>query len=214
MELTKKRTVLSCGPQRTERIKILFQYGVMLLGGFFIGTVLPSFLSQATQMNLADTIAQHFALPFSHCQGWLNRISLVSYDSAMDWTLVGISFLFSFSVLNYLISDILLTYMGFRFGICISMLCRLVGSERNGFVFRPSHLLSFLFFKLLILICLFLYSYRLTAYSYEIKQTFKNGRASIRLEYLIPLLGSTLLCGILIFLIHALYGWIIFNISK
>ena len=66
----------------------------------------------------------------------------------------------------------------------------------------------------IILICLFLYSYRLTAYSYEIKRTFKNGRASIRLEYLIPLLGSTLLCGILIFLIHALYGWIIFNISK
>ena len=214
MGLTDKRTVLSYGPERAERIKILFQYGFMLLGGFFIGALLPSFFSQDTQMKLADTVAQHFSLPFANCQGWLHRLSLVSYASAMDWILIGISFLFSFSVLNYLISDIVLSYIGFRFGLCISILCRLIGAECNSFVFHRSHLLSFGVFKLLIVVCLFLYSYRLTSYSYEIKQTFRNGRASIRLEHLIPLLGLTLICGILIFLIHVLYGWIIFHISK
>ena len=204
----------SCAPERIERIKILFQYSFMLFGSGLLGMLLPSCFSQGTKYVIWDTIFEHFSFPFSASSGWWSKLSLVASSCAMDWILMGISFLFAFSILNYLISDIVLTLIGLRFGIGISMLWWLIGVERNGFFVRWSHFVTFLCCKLLVILCLFLYSYLLTFYSYKIKSSFVKGRAFVRSEHLIPLLGSTILGCVVIFLIHACYGWIIFSISK
>lgn len=209
MDFTEKHSIRDNSPQRTERIKILFQYTVMLAGSVVMGMAVPSFLGDTALASIANTVTQHFDNPFSLCQTLSERIRLIAYYSLTDWILIAISFLFAFSILNYLISDVVLAYAGFRFGFSVSILYHMLRAPLQEFLIRVSHLVAFAVFKTLILICLFVYSCLLTVHSYRLKQSANHGRASIHMDLLLPLIACTLTASALIFLIHTAYGWII-----
>lgn len=123
-----KRYVLARIP-RGEPTKILVQYSSLSVGAVVVGAFLAKF---AYLPFLLEHANKHFALPFLYCTSTKDvSIEFLQYISAD--LLCAILLLFaSFSLLNYLCSDLILTFQGLRLGIAISAFVALRDTEYRG----------------------------------------------------------------------------------
>lgn len=184
--------------KQAEACKILFQFVLMLIASFFGGI----FFVREFGINFSYKIWDKALLHFSHSHASGATPTHIINDVLSSSLIYVISllliFIFSFSFINYLVTDILLATNGFCAGLCITLvyICR----KQIGI---PSFL-AFTLFVFASLITVFFFALRMAIYSLELKLDTANGR--MRLEprliarialTLLSTLGTLVLLGFL-----------------
>ena len=198
-----------------EKTKIIFQYTLMVIAAAIAGWLLPRFFGDALWQKASQAITAHFSLPFSALEGIgviLQRVYSYFKPTLLCIILVAV---FSFSSLSCLVTDCVLIYLGMRVGCSLSVLSSLakgatIVSSPPGTVCR----FLFVVFQLLLVVIFWLYSLRAAKYSYELRVYSKEGRALLPKKAVGALLLYTTLYTIMLFLLHALYGYSIYLVSK
>lgn len=197
-----------------ERMKILIQFLIMLLASLLAGGIFTEFLGAEALLTLSQRVSTHFVAPFAGCMGLGDAVGAVVRYSAAELICVVVTFVFSFSVLNYLTSDLILVYRGFTFGFSACLLYRMLMMEHMGY--QPGWLRFFIFVgaKGCILLGFFLYSWRAALHSYELKRLNDAGRAIWNTRVMGALiLGTLAFCGLILFF-NGFYCLLIFVLSK
>ncbi len=198
-----------------ERLKIIFQYTLMVVASCVAGWILPRFFGEALWQDIGKAVSKHFDHPFSALDGIGAVVHTVYSYFKPTLVCIGIVAIFSFSSLSCLVSDGILVYLGIRVGCALSILISIF-QESSPIPYRPSSLCVFFFilFHLLWLVFFWLYSIQAAKYSYQLRMYSKEGRAIFPKKAVGALAISTLLCAISLFLLHLLYGFSIYLVSK
>ncbi len=155
-----------------EKRKIVFQFTLMLVAAVIAGICFTRFLGEGTVFGLAQKIYLHFSdkLPqnaaLSYFFSTLFRIALP------DLICIISLFLFSFSFVNYMVSDAVLVFAGFRFGFNAALI-RLAGIYSVGI----GNSLSFWLLKGVMLPVLLAFSCKMALYALQLRRfSGANGR--------------------------------------
>jgi len=176
----------------TEKLKVAFQFFIMIFCSAFIGYVFCGLLSEELILSLTVSISTHFENTFAFCEGPLEY-----FGEALVYTLpeiICITFIFfaSFATFNYLATDAALLFYGFRFGMSATLLFLLISSDGSIYQIRYSELIIFIIFKIFLLVLLVKYSYTAAKYSYSLKKVGPLGRPDVKIKVLFPFLISSL----------------------
>lgn len=202
-------------PWEREQLKIMFQYALMLVAASIAGWILPRFLSDGVWQSAQTAIASHFDAPFVELNSTRQAVSKVFSFFCPTLVCVGMVGIFSFSSLSCLISDGVLVYLGMRTGCTVSMLFAMSNGS-TPFPYRPEPVCVFLFilFKLLLLFFFFIYAVQAAKQAYQMRRYSKEGRTVFEPQTVGILLLQTLLCVAVLFLLHLLYAYSIYFVSK
>ena len=160
--------------EQLERSKIIFQFVLMLIASILCGVFFVQILSDSYLDNVLVNVSKHFNAPFkghTDIDGVLSSYLAYSFS---DICCIVIIYIFSFSFISYIVTDITIAFCGFRFGVGIALLWRLA-FVRIGF-FNCG---VFVVLRLLMLVILLIYSYKMAFYSLRIRISSTNGRAAI-----------------------------------
>jgi hypothetical protein len=153
---------------RIERYKIAFQFFLMLTASIICGVCLTKILSEGLRSNAYEKIIRHFIsakIPRTFFEYFVDYIKMSSMDILI---ILGI-FIFSFSFINYVVTDILIVFIGMRFGFGAFLL-----SSTLNVSFTDK--MAFYIFKIIIIVMMFVFSYMMAVYSLEIRRFSSNGR--------------------------------------
>lgn len=193
-----------------EYVKIALQYALMLLAAFVAGWLLPRFFSETLWQNVYERVFFHFS-PVNP-----QPIMQTAYRFAKPLLICVLAiFIFSFSSLTCLVSDGFLVYLGARTGCACSVLYAFL-QAMNSQTDAPLPMACFLFvlFHLLLLIGFFLFSLCMAKYSYRLRVYSKEGRTLFHPATVLMLILHTVVCAALFFLLHVLYSYGIYLLSK
>lgn len=190
---------------RIERVKILFQYFLMLFCAFVLGALIKNFLSENYIISLHEIICGHFNSDlFSYSKSAEMLIQVIKY-SLSDIISVSLIFVSSFAVFNYISSDLVLIYNGIKYGFSAFFLISEMFTDTQIAGISFFDVFSFILFKLSILAVLLTYSYYSAIYSSAFKRQAPNGRSVIIWKPLASYLVATLSCIGAFLMLNALY---------
>ena len=159
-----------------ERIKILFQFLVTLLFAFVSGALLCGACSDTLVVSSQIAINAHFNSMFSGAVSFQDVFStVVAYTLPYIFAIIAIAVL-SFSVFNYLVSDVVLLICGVKVGFSITLLLSSVSSSQNIKAVTFLSILMFSIFRILILVLVVCFAYRASLFSRNISLKNNNGR--------------------------------------
>lgn len=193
-----------------EKTKIIFQYSLMLSASIVAGWILPRFFGESLWQYANQAITAHFSLPFSNLEG-VSAILKITYSYFLPMlACVALIAVFSFSSLSCLVTDGVLIYLGMRTGCSLSVLVSLLKQASLDIL----ALFLFVLFHLLLLSLFWIYSIQAAKYSYQLRVYSKDGRALFPKRVVGALLLHTVLCAAALFLLHLLYEYSIYLVSK
>lgn len=197
-------------PQKLERIKILFQFVLMLICSIIIGLMLVNSLSETFYQNSMLGISAHFETVFINCKTFYDYIKAILLCALSDILSLLIIFVVSFSAFNYAVSDILLVYNGLRIGFSVSFLSAFISNSLFAYNIGRLRFVVFVFFKAVILLLILDYAYRAAVYSRKLKLTTPSGRPNIKIKVLLPFTVYTLTYIGSVIIINGVYCWLIY----
>ena len=100
--------------ENLEKRKIVFQFVLMMLSSVFAGIFLTKFLSSENLTKLSEKISYHFGANIADGNLIYDIVNVYLRLCVVDIICIVIVFLSSFSVLNYLINDGILIFLGLR----------------------------------------------------------------------------------------------------
>ncbi len=154
---TSKHRKSNVDPYEIERVKILFQYFVVIAFSILFGMLLSRYVSP---LLLHERAIKHFSSPFLYCTTAAELFWKFFYYSISDLICIAISFLSAFTVFHYFVSDVILLYQGLTLGFLITTLPKLSPFCHNGELFLLA------FFRIWMVICFFIHLYRIALCSY------------------------------------------------
>ena len=213
--MTGSNTKSASSAWKREQMKIVFQYALMLIASWVLGWILPRFLGDSLWQEAERAISTHFTLPFAELKS-LKELLAVTYRFCLPVLIcTAIVCIFSFSSLSCLVTDGVLVYLGARTGCTVSMLYTFSRSTPSlSYQAPPLTFFLFLLCKLLLLVFFFIYSVRMAKYAYRLRFYSQEGRTLFHPHTVWSLLAQTLLCMLVMFMIHLLYGCSIYLVSK
>jgi hypothetical protein len=191
-------------------VKILFQFLLMVLCSATIGWMLVNTLSEASYHNSEFRISSHFETVFINCKILYDYIKAILLYSLSDILSLLIIFVASFSVFNYIVSDLLLVYNGMRIGFSLPFLYAFISDPVFVYNIGLLKYIVFVFFKVGILILILDYAYRAAVYSQKLKITAPNGRPNIKIKVLFPFIIYTFTYIGSLIIINGAYCWLIY----
>lgn len=171
---------------RLEKQKIVFQFTVVLIASFVAGTLFIRLISDEALRTISERISNHFLSEASK--------SFFFKNCTVDILCVFILYLFSFSFINYVVSDIIIAFTSFNFGI-FSRLCILFNNQFSILIF----------FKLVLLLLIYIYSCKIAMDSLKLKKFLPNGRISIDNKTFTKITVLTVSVIAVILIINGLY---------
>ena len=152
---------------RLERCKIAFQFTLMVVASIICGICISRMLSDTFISTATNKICQHFftvKVPRAFFEYFVDYLKI----SAFDIALITLILIFSFSFINYVISDLILVFAGIRLGF----FARLIAT--SGITFADK--VAFYIFKPITMAMLFAFSLLMALHSLEIRRFSSNGR--------------------------------------
>lgn len=177
---------------RIERTKIAFQFILMSVCSVLIGFLLVGVLSENIYSDNVFRVSDHFKKMFIGCESFGDYFSCILSFALSDIICILIIFAVSFALFNYVVSDFVLIYSGFRFGFITSFLSSFVSNTEYAYSIGWIKYLVFIFFKSAVFILLWDYSYRSAVYSANLKETSSIGRPNLKIKVVVPFLVNTL----------------------
>ena len=201
---------LSLTPDRCERIKILAQYAMMVIASVIGGSAFTYFLNPESYISIFYQMYAHFSLPFSACESLGEAIKLLFQYSFLKYICATIIFLFSFSVLNHIVSQCILILTAFKLGFTNVLLLRMMSYDVIRFYIAPLKCCIYIATSWILLIGCFIYSIRMANYSISVFQHTTSGRAMISSVPLIQLFCCFLRYCVFLIFTSVIYGFLIF----
>lgn len=197
-----------------EKMKIAFQFLLMVLCSSIIGGIVSKSLSRDFYLASPGMISKHFDGIFLNCYDFLDFASYILNYAAIDIISFLVIFAVSFAVFNYVATDFVLLFGGFNFGLSVIFLSEFANSAELGYSIGYLRYFIFVFFKLLVLVFLFDYSFKAAKISITLKKTGPIGRPRVKLKVLFPFIVQTLTYLGAVIIINGLYCFFIFIFSK
>ena len=204
------RANVNSDPQKLERVKILFQFLLMLICSAIIGYGIAKNISEDFYQSSMLGVSAHFETVFLNCNIFYDYLKTVLIYAVSDILSILIIFVISFSAFNYIVSDILLIYNGLRMGFSISFLSVFVSNALFGYNIGVLRYTAFVFFKAVALTLIFDYAYRAAVYSLKFKIITPNGRPNVKIKVLFPFVVYTLTYIGSVIIINGAYCWLIY----
>ncbi len=153
-----------------EKRKILFQFSLMVvaavIGGFYFAKVIGA----STSPNIRDKILEHFTYAYPSDYDFSDLLCGI-IKSCMPYFILTVTvFVFSFSYVNYIVSDLILAIIGFITGFSIAIVA--------AFSYKIGMLSMILFAISMItsLLVMLYFTFSAALFSLEIRTRATNGR--------------------------------------
>jgi hypothetical protein len=159
---SRKRCVI-----QTQTCKIAILYLLVIAVCFSLGILLAKGLQNDTYTAIYQKIYRHFKIPFGEIVGLRSFISLILKYTLIDLCAALLLFLFSCSILNHNISEVILGFCGLKAGFITCLLTHLMHSPFRSYI-SPLLCTVHLLCSLLIVLLFWRYSYRLFRISISI----------------------------------------------
>ena len=185
----------------TEKAKIVFQFAVMLIVSVIGGICFSNMLTPTAIQRFTAKLYISFNASSPEVSFWdiFSKIALV------DIACILVLFVFSFSFINYVISDIVILFLGFRFGVN-SAVIKLAGFEQLGI----GNSLVFWIFKGVLLLAVVLYACLAAFKSLEFRKIGANRRTTINNKSLFRIILYTLSTIVVTLIIDGIYCLLIY----
>lgn len=170
-----------------EKQKIIFQFSLVTLASLIAGILFIKTLSGEGVASLLDGIIKHFSTDAS--------LGIFIRQCLPDIICILLLYLFSFSIINYVATDLILSFLGFKFGICAHLTFLAPISLATASIS--------VFLRILLLGVILVYSCRIAIYSLHLKKFLPNGRVAINRK---PFISMTLSCMSTIGVTLIIYG--------
>ena len=189
---------------RLESAKILFQYLLMILASSVCGAAMNQMLSDAFINDQLSGVILHFEGMFLGCDGLLSYLRCLLRYSMLDLISLAGLFACSFSIFNYVISDLILVFNGFRLGFCGVFLTHFLKGQG---VYSLTYGTFFMFwiFRLSVVFLLLRFAFRGALWARKMKSYLPGGRKALRGRVLISFVSSLLFTACSILMLNTLY---------
>ncbi len=165
--------------RQTEIYRILLQFALIALISLLLGICFSRVIGNGLVLSFGEQIKIHF---FSEVKKdeLLKSIAIFAlYYSIADLLCISAAFLSTFSVFNYLVSNIILFYKGFSAGLSLSVLYKCVF---NYEITDTRCFTVFTVFKIIMLTFMTLFLYGITLHSFDLKTFLPNNRFVLNLK--------------------------------
>lgn len=185
---------------RTEKEKIIFQFTLMLIASIVCGMLFSKLLSDSALQSSADKIVRHFCnqdIDGNMLSAFKKYYILFCIPSIIC---VAVVFIFSFSFVNYVVTDTVLVFLGFRYGFNSALIAVSALSKIGIF-----HSLVYWILHAVIIAVALIYSCRMAFYSLTLRSFSANGRLIVERKALLSSLIFTLTVVGLILIVGGVY---------
>lgn len=197
-------------PQKLEKIKISFLFSFILLISSLFGILIANCISKEIYTNALFQISNHFETIFLRCYDFVEYAKIIAFYSLSDIISLLIIFAVSFSVVNYLATDIVLFYSGIKFGVATAFLINLSKAGNLPYSVGWIRLSVFLITELSILALTLYYSYQAAISSASFKRIDTSGRPNIKTRDFLIFTLRTAACIGAIFILNAVYCFLLY----
>ncbi len=184
-----------------EKAKIVFQFAVMLILSVVGGICFSNMLTPTAIQRFTAKLY----ISFNASSSDVSFLDIFSKIALVDVACVLLLFVFSFSFINYVVSDITILFCGFRFGVN-SAVIKLAGFEQLGI----GNSLVFWILKGLLLLFVLLYACLAAFKSLELRKAGVSRRTTINNKSLFRIVLYTISAIIITLLIDGLYCLLIY----
>ncbi len=192
---------------RNIDVKILIQFTILFVTSLFIGVFLPRFLDENFLISQSRNISFHFEIPIYYGMDkkfeCLNAILKYSF---IDILCIFVIFIFSFSSSHFIISGIVLIYLGLRNG-CIAYLVYITPKLMTDN--SPQIAELFIFFIAKVMIVFLIIRYIMYSLLFSINFFKENFKDTSKLAETLKFVCSSLLYIFTILVLHAIYVFLI-----
>ena len=173
-----------------EKAKIIFQFVLMIVASFIGGILFARLLSDTAIDKLSQNVISHFSLQLRERFYIGELIEAFFKVCRVDVACVIILFVFSFSFVNYIVTDIVLIFCGFRVGINVALMYS-ISLSNIGY----ANSIIFFIFKAILIATLLFYACKMAISSLHLRRFSENGRmiADRRLLASVVLFAATVL---------------------
>jgi hypothetical protein len=204
------KNIASKPMDKLEQAKIIFQFILMVLCSLIIGAMLSSICSEEYYISSQFQISAHFEKMFLGISELPDALLEILRYSLTDIVVILLVFLVSFSIVNYVATDILLIVCGIRCGFLITFLSGYLND--TPFIYNTDILdfSIFTFFKLSVLLLVLCYSYHAAICASYMKYKNENGRVSVYFSKFISFVAITVAYVGALIIINAAYCLLIY----
>ena len=193
-----------------EKIKIVIQYACVTVLFAIGGGAFTYLLDAEDYLSFFNRVYVHITLPFSECKEPIEALKILLRYSLPRYILAVVILLFSFSVLNHLVSQLVLIWESGKLGFSCMLLGRMVSSEAIRTYIPTKFCVLYTVTSVSLLIACFVYTIRMANHSMDSFSRANSGRAMISLEAFRRLFTCFFRYCIGLFLVYMLYGLLIF----
>jgi len=179
-----------------EKAKIVFQFAVMLITSVLGGMCFSNLMSPSAIQRFTAKLY----ISFNASSVDVSFLDIFIKVALVDVICVALLFVFSFSFINYVVSDIVIIFLGFRFGMTAAII-KLSGISQIG-------LANSLFYWILkgsILFGILLYACVAAFKALELRRFGANSRPKINSRSLLHIVVSTVVAMAFILAVNGLY---------
>ena len=179
-----------------EKAKIVFQFAVMLIASVIGGMCFSNMLTESAIQRFTAKLY----ISFNAMSNDVSFLNIFTEVALIDVICVALLFVFSFSFINYIVSDMVIIFLGFRFGMNAAII-KLSGFSQIG----ACNSLSFWIFKGIILFGIMLYACIAAFKALELRRFGANRRPRINNRSLLHIILFTLVAIVFILAVNGLY---------
>lgn len=193
------------GRLEAEKAKIIFQFSLMLIVSVIGGICLAKLVRDEVSEGLSEIVCRHFLTLFTDGVELRDGVLYILRLCTADIACICIMLIFSFSFINYTVTDMVMVFCGFRFGLDVAVVFGTALKSIGGFDFAV-----FVVLRAAVALVLLAYACKTAIYSLNIRRFSYNGRLIISPKSVITafLLTLTLLGAVLF--INGLYCLLIY----
>lgn len=179
-----------------EKAKIVFQFAVMLVASVIGGMCFSNMLSSTAIQRFTAKLY----ISFNATSADVSFIDIFTKVAIVDVICVALLFVFSFSFINYIVSDMVIVFLGFRYGMS-SAIIKLSDFSQIGL----GNSLLFWIFKGLILFSIMFYASVAAFKALELRRFGANRRPKINNKSLLHIILFTALAMVFTLAVNGLY---------
>lgn len=197
-------------PKTLEKMKISFLFSSVLIVSTLLGIFIANYASASIYPNSVFLLSNHFETAFLRCTDFLGCVKIIALYSLSDIVLLLIIFAVSFSMLNYLLTDIVLFLAGVKFGISVAFLLSFARMSNLPYSVGNIRIFLFIASELLILALLLYYSYSAAISALSFRETNASGRPDVKARDFLLFSLKTAACVGAILILNAIYCFLLY----
>ena len=192
-------------PKTLEKMKISFLFSSVLIVSALLGILIANYTSASIYPNSVFLLSNHFETAFLRCTDFFGCVKTIALYSLSDIILLLIIFAVSFSMLNYLLTNIVLFLGGMKFGISVAFLLSFTRMSNLPYSIGNIRIFVFIASELLILALLLYYAYSAAISALGFRGTNVSGRPDVKTRDFLIFFVKTAACVGAIVILNAIY---------